>query len=155
MATKPPIPKVVMIPDGYRRAKPEEITKPVLEFARLALEHAMPIGKQQSTVVNSHVNTSEEKKGAKGKVAPRTMVALTEWHYDNHPAGGKGPEFWHPGISILTLKNQPAVSAQQVASIAGRYGSSTFPFPTQDSGLPKSTNEFAGDGEFYNDGSMG
>lgn len=149
MATKPPIPKVVMIPDGYRRAKPDEITKPVLEFARVALGKAMPIGKQQSTIINSHVNTAEEKKGAKGKVAPRTMVALTEWHFDNHPNGGKGPDFWHPGISILTLKNQPTVSSQQLASLK------ISPFPTADRGLPKSTNEFAGDGEDLNDGSMG
>jgi hypothetical protein len=148
-ATQPPIPKVVMIPDGYRRARPEEITKPVLEFARLALQKAMPIGKQQSTIINSHINIAEEKKGAKGKVAPRTMVALTEWHYDNHPNGGKGPAFWHPGISILTLKTQPAVSSQQLAAMKRPT------FPTADSGLPKSTNEFAGDAECYNDGSMG
>jgi hypothetical protein len=149
MATKPPIPKVVMIPDGYRRAKPEEITKPVLQFAQAALKQALPIGKQQSVVINSHVNTAEERKGAKGKVAPRTMVAMTEWHYDNHPAGGKGPEFWHPGISILTLKVQPTVSSQQIGSL------SRPTFPTSDAGLPKSSNEFAGDGECLNDGSMG
>ena len=123
MATKvPPCPKIVPIPDGYRRAKPEEVTKGVLAFARVALEHALPIGKQQTTVIN------DSKKG------PRTIIALTEWHYDNHPSGGKGPPYWHPGISMLVPKVQQAVTVP------------VNPFPTEDqtlASLKSKTNPYA------------
>jgi len=131
MAKKaPPIPKLVPIPSGYRRAKANEVTKPVLQFARLALEDALPIGKHQTTVINGHTTTDEEKKGAKGKTAERTIIAQTEYHYDNHPSGGKGDPYWHPGISILVPVKQPI-----------------NPFPVAQAGLPTSNNEFAGEAE--------
>jgi hypothetical protein len=137
MAKKaPPIPKIVPIPAGYRRAKPIEVTKQVLDFARTALEHALPIGKQQSTAIIGPLTTNDEKLGAKGKIGPRMIIALTEWHYDNHPAGGKGDPFWHPGISMLVPTNEQLHQPAPLARI----------FPTEQQGMPKSTNEFAGDG---------
>jgi hypothetical protein len=110
-AKKPPCPKIIPIPDGYRRAKQDEITKGVLTFASVALQHCLPIGKHQATIVTGPVNTAEEKKKAKGKTGERFVVAQSEWHWDNHPAGGKGPEFWHPGISILVPKDEKVAMA--------------------------------------------
>lgn len=86
MATRPPIPKVVQIPAGYRRALPKEITPAVQAFARQALMRAQPIGKRQAA-----------------RVEGKPFEAITEWHYDNHvpdPKGGNS-EWWHPGISII------------------------------------------------------
>jgi hypothetical protein len=135
MATKaPPIPKVVPIPSGYRRATQKEITAPVLAFARAALEHALPIGKNQVTVVTNV--------DPKSKAESQQMVlALTEWHYDNHPSGGKGPPYWHPGISMFVPIDS---SLHKPAAIALKKIS---PFPTEARGLPQSHNEFAGDAE--------
>jgi hypothetical protein len=102
MAKKiPPIPKVVPIPTGYRRAKQDEITTEVLAFSRLALSKAIPIGKQQTTVIEGPISVKEQKKGKSGKTGQRVVMAITEWHYDNHPSGSKGDPYWHPGISVL------------------------------------------------------
>ena len=113
----PPVP----IPAGFRRATAKEITKPVLAFARKALEHAMPIAKQQVAVVTNPDKTK------------RTVMALTEHHLDNHPArpskgfkAGEGPAFLHPGISILTPINDPVAknvssTSNWVASPSGTY----------------------------------
>jgi len=92
----------VPIPEGYRRATEKEITKPVLHFAQKALQHALPIGKQQVTIVT---NPDSSK---------RTVMALTEHHYDNHPppANGSGPPFLHPGISILTPIQDITISGE-------------------------------------------
>jgi len=119
--TVPPVP----IPPGYRRATAKEITKPVLEFARTSLLHAMPIAKQQIAIV-----TNPDK-------SKRKVMALTEHHLDNHPArpptykAGTGPIFLHPGISMLV----EATPAKKIAT-----------FQTQSWGLPTSNNEFAGFG---------
>jgi hypothetical protein len=123
MATKiPPIPKVVPIPKGYRRATQKEITKDVLEFSRSALTRALPIGKQQSTVIG-------------GKL----FAALTEWHYDNHPSGSKGPPYWHPGISMLVATDTKLNKPLEVKRIPV--------FPIAQQGMPKSNNEFTGEPE--------
>lgn len=120
-----PVLPQVPIPQGFRRATAKEITKPVLSFARNALEHAMPIGKQQVAIV-THPNKKKQ-----------TVMALTEVHWDNHPArpnqgykAGEGPPFQHPGISILVAKNETKAIS---------------PFQTQMPGLPTSNNEFAGE----------
>jgi hypothetical protein len=127
-AQPPPNLPQVPIPPGFRRATAKEITKPVLNFARTALEHAMPIGKQQVTTV-THPNKTKQ-----------TVMALTEVHWDNHPArpnqgykAGEGPPFQHPGISILVAQTAPPTAA-------------TAQFRTQMPGLPVSHNEFAGFG---------
>lgn len=122
MATKPPIPKVVPIPGGFRRATPKEISKPVLDFARVALTHALPIGKQQTTSVDD-----------------KLFCALTEWHYDNHPSGSKGPPYWHPGISMLVATNSVLNKPLDAKRIPI--------FPTAQQGMPKSNNEFTGEPE--------
>jgi hypothetical protein len=75
MATRPPIPAVVKIPPGYRRAKPGEITPAVQAFARQALKQARPIGKRQAA-----------------RVEGKQFEAITEWTKD---------PWWHPGISIV------------------------------------------------------
>ncbi|VVB55266.1 Putative peptidoglycan binding domain protein [uncultured archaeon] len=117
------IPQVPM-PSGYRRATAKEITKPVLSFARIALQHATPIGKQQVTTVTQPTGKHQQ------------VMALTEVHYDNHPPrpsegykAAEGPPFLHPGISMLVPKQQ-AIN----------------PYRTQMPGLPESHNEFAGFG---------
>jgi hypothetical protein len=122
VAKRPAIPKIVPIPKGYRRSTPKEVTKKALAFANLALKNVLPIGKVQSTLVD-------------GKL----LAAQSEWHWDNHPNGGKGPEFWHPGISLLT----PLTPVKPVTTIS--------PFPVAQSGLPTSSNPFVGDefGEGY------
>jgi hypothetical protein len=96
----PPTP----IPEGFRRATAKEITKPVLTFARKALEHCTPVGKQQTATV-----TEKDK-------SKHLVMALTEHHLDNHPArpkqgysAGEGPVFLHPGISMLVPKDNDAM----------------------------------------------
>ena len=94
-------PAVVPIPAGYKRARPHEVTKPVLAFANLALRHPMPIGKRVGTVINDHLGE-------------RMIIAQTEWHHDNHDNNpkGVGPATWHPGISILVpIDNSSTVPA--------------------------------------------
>lgn len=120
----------VPIPPGYRRAGPKEITKPVLKFANKALQHALPIGKQQLTIITKPDKTQQ------------VVMALTEVHYDNHPARPKqgykayeGPEFLHPGISILVSESQPS---ETVASNTG------YRFPTEAPGTLHSNNIYAG-----------
>jgi hypothetical protein len=126
----PPTP----MPPGYRRATAKEITKPVLAFARKALEHAMPYGKQQIAVVTNPNKTKQ------------TVMALTEHHLDNHPArpsqgykAGEGPVFLHPGISML-VPNTNAIASATAIPLPKKLS----PFPTQQQGLPTSNNEFAG-----------
>ena len=136
----PPNMPSVPIPPGYRRATPKEITKPVLKFANVALQHALPIGKQQVTTVTNPDKTQH------------LVMALTEVHWDNHPPRPKqgfkayeGPEFLHPGISMLVPDFQ---SSQAVASSTpDKWPHRVNPFPTSTSGLPttSSANIYAGE----------
>lgn len=87
MAQRPPCPKVIPIPDGYRRATAKEITPAVQAFARKALAQCKPYGKLQVANVNGQM-----------------FAALTEWHYDDHVTQ-PGKPIWHPGISILVPKS--------------------------------------------------
>ena len=120
----PPNIQVVPIPIGYRRATAKEITKPVLKFAQTALKHATPVGKKQTATITNPDKTQ------------KLVMALTEVHWDNHPPRPKlgfkayeGPEFLHPGISILVADFKPA-------------GKAKFnPFPTQVPGFPTTSSE--------------
>lgn len=100
MAAKiPPIPKVVPVPTGWRRAKPKEITPKVQRAAVKALQQALPIGKLQAVEVD-------------GKL----YGFSTEWHYDDHVTK-PGKPIWHPGISTVVPITQPApvkVASQSV-----------------------------------------
>lgn len=103
-------------PNGYRRASSKEITPTVQHFAVVALSKVNPIGKRQSTVVEG-----------------KQYLAQSEWHFDNHPKGGKGPAFWHPGISIFVPK----------APIAPTHESPHYDsvmFRTATAGMPSSEN---------------
>ena len=124
---------VVPIPQGYRRATPKEVTKPVLKFAQKALEHALPVGKTQTAIVTNPDKTQ------------RLIMALTEVHWDNHPPRPKkgfkayeGPEFLHPGISLLVPDFQSSIPKKK---------SKFNPFPTQTPGFPTTSSEniYAGD----------
>jgi hypothetical protein len=113
----------VPMPPGYRRAAPKEITKPVLKFAQTALQHALPVGKKQVATVTNPDKTQ------------RLVMALTEIHKDNHPPRPKlgfkayeGPNFLHPGISILVPDFKPKASKFN-------------PFPTQVPGFPATSSE--------------
>lgn len=101
MATKtPPIPKVVPIPKGWRRALARECAPVVLRAAVRALQQALPIGKLQATPING-----------------RTFGFLTEWHYDDHVTA-PGKPIWHPGIStIVPIKEPPTVTRQQIDNL--------------------------------------
>ena len=126
----PPNIQVVPIPIGYRRATAKEITKPVLKFAQTALKHATPVGKKQTATITNPDKTQ------------KLVMALTEVHWDNHPPRPKlgfkayeGPEFLHPGISILVADFKPAEKAK------------FNPFPTRVPGFPTTSSEniYAGD----------
>jgi hypothetical protein len=82
-------------PGGYRRATQKEITRNVLSFARAALQKSNPRGLPQGKVIGNRLASNIE-----GKV----VIAQIEWHYDNHPKG-KGPPFWHMGMSIFMPSN--------------------------------------------------
>ena len=105
------IPAIVPIPPRMRRAKKGEITKTVLAFIDIAKRDAMPIGKLQSTVITE---TDPKTK----KVVSRLIIAQTEWHNDNLETGGKGPKYWHPGISILVPTNK-LLNLKPITAISG------------------------------------
>lgn len=130
----PPNIPVVPMPAGYRRATPKEITKPVLKFAQTALQHALPVGKKQTATVTNPDKTQH------------LVMALTEVHWDNHPPRPKqgfkayeGPEFLHPGISILVPDFQVSSNPKKTVKFN--------PFPTQTPGFPTTSSEniYAGD----------
>jgi uncharacterized membrane protein YgcG len=122
----PPIPKLVPIPPGFRRAKQHEITTPVLKFSRQALEDVLPVGKHQVGVIDGPIDVNQEylaKQGQPHQAAKRLIVAQSEYHYDNHPTGG-GPEFWHPGISLLVPIDPTVTTADQISGepmVDGRW----------------------------------
>lgn len=139
----PPNIPVVPMPSGYRRAAPKEITKPVLTFANKALQHALPIGKQQTTTV-------AEKDGAH-----HLVMALTEVHWDNHPPRPKqgfkayeGPEFLHPGISMLVPNFHADDTQVAMTSTPDKWPHRQInPYPTEAPGTIHSQNIYAGDAE--------
>jgi hypothetical protein len=97
---RPPCPKVVAIPAGWRRAYPKEITPTVQRAAVTALRQALPIAKLQVTDVNG-----------------RMFGFLTEWHYDDH-CTKPGQPIWHPGIStIVAIKEPPKVNPAAVQQL--------------------------------------
>jgi hypothetical protein len=135
------VPKVAM-PAGYRRATAKEITKPVLKFANKALEHALPIGKLQVATVTNADKTQH------------VVGALTEVHYDNHPPRPKqgykayeGPEFLHPGISMLVpdFHSNPAIASNATPDQWAHR--QINPFPTEAPGTLHSQNIYAGDND--------
>lgn len=95
MAKVPPIPELVPIPDGYRRISREEVTPAMLNFARVAESHKLPIGKIQSSLIEG-----------------QHIAALTDWHYSNH-RNRNGRKHWHPAISLLVQKSMQLRPAPQ------------------------------------------
>src|SRR5271157_599856 len=101
MANIQPIPDLVPIPDGYRRIAREEVTPELLEFARVAESHKLPIGKIQSGIINGvHV------------------AALTDWHHSGHRNPNKR-KVWHPAISLLVQKSFQAPHPSGYSSASG------------------------------------
>lgn len=81
-----PIPAVIPLPAGWRRAKGTEVTKDALAFARERVQNVKQPG---------YFETRETSSG--------TFGALTEWHYHD-PNGPLKPWGWHRGITILVRK---------------------------------------------------
>jgi hypothetical protein len=81
-----PIPAVIPIPAGWRRAAQKEVTKDALAFANWRVKN---LGQPGDFV------TRETPTGVFG--------ALTEWHY-HEPNGPLKPWGWHRGVTILLPK---------------------------------------------------
>jgi hypothetical protein len=86
-------------PPGFHRARPHEVTKPVLSFANQALKIANPEKLPQAKVIGKRIP---------GVVENTPIIAQIEWHLDNHPprpAQGygpmEGPDFYHMGVSLF------------------------------------------------------
>lgn len=80
---KGPIPAVIPVPAGWRRASSKEVTKEALAFANWRVKN---VGQPGDFI------TRETSTGPVG--------ALTEWHY-HEPNGPLKPWGWHRGITIL------------------------------------------------------
>lgn len=77
-------PRVVPVPDGYRRLKQSEVGPGELAFAKECVRHVGKPGNQQRATIEG-----------------REVLALTEWHY-HEPGGAARPWGWHRGISLFT-----------------------------------------------------
>ena len=91
-------------PPGYHRARPHEITKPVLQFATQVLKVANPDKLPQAKVIGKRIP---------GVIESTPVIAQIEWHLDNHPPRpeqGLGPmegdPFYHMGISLYLPNDQ-------------------------------------------------
>jgi hypothetical protein len=78
------MPRVVPVPDGYRRLKPAEVGPEELAFAKQCVKRVGKPGNQQRATIGG-----------------REVLALTEWHY-HEPGGALKPWGWHRGISLFT-----------------------------------------------------
>jgi hypothetical protein len=81
-------------PPGYRRAKNTEITPTVQGFAVAALNNFAKVSKTKGEAASIGMRYS-------GVVGGKQFLSQCEWHFDNHPKGGKGDPFWHMGSSIF------------------------------------------------------
>jgi len=81
-----PIPAVIPIPAGWRRAKTAEVTSDALALAKERVKSPGAPG----TFVTRETPTG-------------TFGSLTEWHY-HEPNGPVKPWGWHHGITILLPK---------------------------------------------------
>lgn len=53
----------------------------------------------------SHSSTSNYGYLERHNVGGKDLIFQVEEHFDNHPAGGKGPPFPHPGVSVYEKKS--------------------------------------------------
>lgn len=95
---------VVPTPTGYRRAYASEITPAVQSFAKAALAHFGSISKIKGEAAAIGMRYSSAVNG-------KQYLSQCEWHFDNHPKGGKGEPFWHMGSSIYVPTNPIAKTA--------------------------------------------
>lgn len=84
----------VPTPEGYRRAQANEISPAVQGFAVAALNNFAAVSKKKGEAAAIGMRYA-------GVVNGKQYLSQCEWHFDNHPKGGKGNPFWHMGSSIF------------------------------------------------------
>lgn len=112
---------LVPTPPGYRRAQSNEITPAVQGFAVAALNNFASVSKKKGEAAAIGMRYA-------GVVNGKQYLSQCEWHWDNHPKGGKGNPFWHMGSSIFV----------PIAPIAPP-ANSPHAFATQDPGIASIT----------------
>ena len=123
----------VPTPVGYRRAKQSEITPAVQGFAKAALSQFGQVSKKKGEAASIGMRYSAVVDG-------KEYLSQCEWHFDNHPKGGKGDPFWHMGSSIFV----PEVPVSKAIATAPKKVQSMF--RTSDpslAALQKSSNPYA------------
>lgn len=89
---------VVPTPPGYRRATQAEITPKVQGFAVAALKNFAKTSTKKGEAAAIGLRYA-------GVVNGKQYLSQCEWHFDNHPKGGKGDPYYHMGSSIFVPIN--------------------------------------------------